>query len=51
MTDIAPLEESIKPPTSQWADVWSQFRSHTGAVVRLRPVGPARWAPITLDAI
>ena len=31
MTDISHAE-LIKPPRSQWRDVWDQFKSHKGAM-------------------
>ena len=31
MTDLSDVE-LIKPPRSQWRDVWDQFKSHKGAM-------------------
>ena len=31
MTDLSDAE-LIKPPRSQWRDVWDQFKSHKGAM-------------------
>ncbi|NOX74030.1 MAG: ABC transporter permease [Alphaproteobacteria bacterium] len=58
MTDIAAQTkiEDIKPPRSQWFDVWAQFKTHRGAVIGmwffifitlLVVIGPYLW---TLDA-
>lgn len=37
MTDAPPLnvEAAIRPPRSQWWDVWDQFKTHKGAIVGL----------------
>jgi peptide/nickel transport system permease protein len=35
MTEAALPLAAARPPRSQWADVWKQFRSHRGAVVAL----------------
>lgn len=71
MTDAAhnsPLSDPIpdKPPRSQWAEVWDQFRRHRGAMISLfilvvivlgTYVGPLIWRadpqaiPSTLDMI
>ncbi|MCL4189521.1 MAG: ABC transporter permease [Rhodobacteraceae bacterium] len=55
MTELAPapaVEAALRPPRSQWRDVWDQFRSHRGAlfgllvfgsIVMFSVVGPYLW--------
>ena len=37
MTDVpvtpADLAKALRPPRSQWRDVWDQFKTHKGALV------------------
>ena len=38
MTDTAPaqkVDQALRPPRSQWQDVWDQFKTHKGAMVGL----------------
>ena len=38
MTDVVPvqtIDQAMKPPRSQWWDVWDQFKTHKGALVGL----------------
>ena len=38
MSDVAPaqkVDQALRPPRSQWRDVWDQFKTHKGAMVGL----------------
>ncbi|MDF2140079.1 ABC transporter permease [Paenirhodobacter sp. CAU 1674] len=60
MTDTTPTTVKIRPPRSQWWDVWDQFKTHKGALVGLSifvlillaiTIGPFLWdmAPTYVD--
>jgi peptide/nickel transport system permease protein len=60
MTDTTPATAKIRPPRSQWWDVWDQFKTHKGALVGLSifvlillaiTIGPFLWdmAPTYVD--
>jgi peptide/nickel transport system permease protein len=60
MTDTTPATVKIRPPRSQWWDVWDQFKTHKGALVGLSifvlillaiTIGPFLWdmAPTYVD--
>ncbi len=52
MTDLAPARSAERPPRSQWADIWDQFKTHRGALagsiffalmLLAVALGPAAW--------
>lgn len=60
MTETSPTAVKIRPPRSQWWDVWDQFKTHKGALIGLTIfviilaaifIGPLIWdmAPTYVD--